>query len=165
MQRYEPTNEANASWKVEYLLVKASTCFTHTVGFIALFEYQCVHTPNSSIYPCNSQSAISRDVFHINFCPTHVIEDIHIPTSSMQIINLIFVLTSTTLAARDAKPPTGPALPRIPTVALAHERRGIAFNNPNFAQYFAIQGTHATWCYNLAVRRMVQVCSYVAFIT
>ncbi|CAO2657239.1 Nn.00g033650.m01.CDS01 [Neocucurbitaria sp. VM-36] len=38
--------------------------------------------------------------------------------------------------------------PRSPPEIPAHERRGIAFNNADFVHHFAVDGSHATWCYN-----------------
>jgi hypothetical protein len=72
----------------------------------------------------------------------------HILSSTMQIISLGFLLAAITLATADSILPTNSVLPRAPPVEAGHERRGIAFNNPNFVRYFAVEGTHATWCYN-----------------
>ncbi|KAF1841530.1 glycoside hydrolase family 128 protein [Cucurbitaria berberidis CBS 394.84] len=66
----------------------------------------------------------------------------------MNILTLVLLTAFAILTGANPVPNNASIIPRSPPQVPAHERRGIAFNNADFVHYFAVEGTHATWCYN-----------------
>lgn len=65
-------------------------------------------------------------------------------------LSLIMVLLAAFISLANAIPMSynNTIFPRVDPEIPAHERRGIAFNNPDFVHHFAVQYSHTTWCYN-----------------